>query len=194
MRKTPPRRAMATQYYTATSLDGYIADSDNSLEWLFKRNQEEHGPQNYGDFIGGVGALAMGSTTYEWILDHEFAGKDPAEWRWPYEVPCWVFTHRRLPVVPAAPVEFTSAEVATVHRDMVGAAGGRDVWIVGGGDLAGQFADAGLLDEVIVAMAPVTLGGGAPLLPRRIELEVREVERNGELVCVRFAVRREPPA
>jgi dihydrofolate reductase len=68
------------------------------------------------------------------------------------------------------------------------------VWIVGGGDLAGQFADAGLLDEVVVAIAPVTLGGGAPLLPRRIELEVQEVERNGELVCIRYAVRREPPA
>ena len=53
---------------------------------------------------------------------------------------------------------------------MVGAAGDRNVWIVGGGDLAGQFADAGLLDEVIVSIAPVTLGGGAPLLPRRIEL------------------------
>jgi dihydrofolate reductase len=52
---------------------------------------------------------------------------------------------------------------------MVEAAGGRNVWIVGGGDLAGQFADAGLLDEVIVSIAPVTLGGGcaAPAAPDR---------------------------
>jgi dihydrofolate reductase len=181
-----------TRYYTATSLDGFIADPENSLDWLFTRQQEPDGPMNYGEFIAGVGALAMGSTTYEWILDHEFAGKDPAEWRWPYEVPCWVFTHRRLPVVPAAPVEFTSAEVATVHRDMVGAAGGRDVWIVGGGDLAGQFADAGLLDEVIVSIAPVTLGGGAPLLPRRLELRLDELARNGDFACARFSVSRSP--
>ena len=149
-----------TQYYTATSLDGFIADPDNSLDWLFTRKREDDGLLNYGTFIAGIGAIAMGSTTYEWIFDHEFAGKDPAEWKWPYDVPCWVFTHRQLPVVPAAPIEFTSADVATVHAAMLRAAGDRNVWIVGGGDLAGQFADAGLLDEVIVSIAPVTLGGG----------------------------------
>jgi dihydrofolate reductase len=146
-----------TQYYTATTLDGFIADPDNSLEWLFTRAQDERGPLNYGDFIAEVGALAMGSTTYEWILDHEFAGKDPTEWKWPYEVPCWVFTHRELTLVPNALVEFTSADVTAVHAEMAEAAGGRNVWIVGGGDLAGQFADAGLLDEVLVSIAPVTL-------------------------------------
>jgi dihydrofolate reductase len=179
-----------TQYYTATTLDGFIADPDNSLDWLFTRKREEGGPLNYGDFIADVGALAMGSTTYEWILDHEFAGKAPAEWKWPYEIPCWVFTHRQLPVVPDAPVEFTSEDVATVHEEMVSAAGDRNVWIVGGGDLAGQFADAGLLDEVIVMIAPVTLGGGAPLLPRRIELRLIELGRNGDFAAARYAVQR----
>jgi dihydrofolate reductase len=182
-----------TQYYTATSLDGYIADPDNSLDWLFTREQEPGGPLNYGAFIAAVGAMAMGSTTYEWILDHEFRDKDPAEWKWPYDIPGWVFTHRQLPVVPAARVEFTSADVAAVHEEMVRAAGDRNVWIVGGGDLAGQFADAGLLDEVIVSIAPVTLGAGAPLLPRRIELRLDELGRNGDLACARFAVVR-PPA
>jgi dihydrofolate reductase len=177
-----------TQYYTATSLDGFIADPDNSLEWLFGREQEAGGPLNYGAFIADVGALAMGSTTYEWILDHESADKDPAEWTWPYESPCWVFTHRRLPVVPDAPVEFTSGDVAAVHEAMVAAAGGRNVWIVGGGDLAGQFADAGLLDEVIVSIAPVTLGAGAPLLPRRLELRLEELGRNGDFAAARFSV------
>jgi dihydrofolate reductase len=181
-----------TQYYTATSLDGFIADPANSLDWLFTRRQEDDGPMNYGDFIAGIGALAMGSTTYEWIFDHEFAGKDPAEWKWPYDIPCWVFTHRQLPVVPEARVEFTSAEIPTVHRELVAAAGDRNVWIVGGGDLAGQFADAGLLDEVIISIAPVTLGGGAPLLPRRIELRLDEVGRNGDFVAARFSVVRQP--
>jgi dihydrofolate reductase len=181
-----------TQYYTATTLDGFIADPDNSLDWLFTRQREDDGPQNYGAFIAIVGALAMGATTYEWILDHEFKGKDPSEWKWPYDIPCWVFTHRQLQVVPDANVAFTSADVAAVHEEMVRAAGDRNVWIVGGGDLAGQFADAGLLDEVIVSIAPVTLGAGAPLLPRRIELRLDELGRNGDFVSAKFSVVRAP--
>jgi dihydrofolate reductase len=177
-----------TQYYTATTLDGFIADENHSLEWLFTREQDPEGPQNYRDFIANVGAMAMGSTTYDWILDHEFAGKDPAEWKWPYEIPCWVFTHRQLRVVPNARIEFTSDEIARVHEQLVAAAGRQNVWIVGGGDLAGQFADVGLLDEVIVSIAPVTLGAGAPLLPRRIELRLEELGRNGDFASARYSV------
>jgi dihydrofolate reductase len=177
-----------TQYYTATTLDGFIADPDNSLDWLFTREREDDGPLNYGEFIADIGAMAMGSTTYEWILDHEFADKAPAEWKWPYDIACWVFTHRRLPVVPDARIEFTSADIATVHNEMVEAAGDRNVWIVGGGDLAGQFADVGLLDEVIVSIGPVTLGAGAPLLPRRIELRLDELGRNGDFISAKFSV------
>jgi dihydrofolate reductase len=169
-----------TQYYTATTLDGFIADPDNSLDWLFTRQREPDGPLNYGDFIRDIGAIAMGSTTYEWIVDHQSG--------WPYDIPCWVFTHRQLRVVPDAPIEFTSADLAAVHEEMVAAAGDRNVWIVGGGDLAGQFADAGLLDEIIVLIAPVTLGGGAPLLPRRLELRLEELGRNGDFVAARFSV------
>lgn len=187
-----------TQYYTATSLDGIIADADGSLDWLFTRNSEADGPLNYGEFIRGVGAMAMGSTTYEWILAHEAADDAPSEevpdhaqseWTWPPRVPCWVFTHRDLPA-PDAPIQFTSVDIAAVHEDMVAAARDRNVWVVGGGDLAGQFAEAGLLDEVIVSIAPVTLGAGAPLLPRRIELRLDELGRNGDFVAARFAVMR----
>jgi dihydrofolate reductase len=176
-----------TQYYTAATLDGFIADPNNSLEWLFKVKRDEHGPMNYEDFIADVGALAMGSTTYEWILDHESA-------KWPYDLPSWVFAHRELTVVPNVQVEFVSGDVAPVHDEMVRAAGGKNVWIVGGGDLAGQFAEAGLLDEVIVTIAPVTLGAGAPLLPRRLELSLDEVGRNGDFVCARFGVVRDASA
>ena len=73
-----------TQYYTATTLDGFIADPNNSLDWLFTRKRESGGPLDYDAFIADVGALAMGATTYEWILDHEFTGKDPSEWRCPW--------------------------------------------------------------------------------------------------------------
>ena len=69
-----------------------------------------------------------------------------------------------------------------------GRPGGRNLWIVGGGDLAGQFADVGLLDEVIVYVAPVTLGAGKPLLTRRLELGLVETARNGDFVCAKFSV------
>jgi dihydrofolate reductase len=174
-----------TQYYTATSLDGFIADERHSLDWLFSCNQDRAGPLNYAAFYAEVGAVAMGSTTYEWILDHE---RQDGDVRWPYDVPCWVFTHHELRDVPGAAITFTRADVAAVHAEMVEAAGGHNVWIVGGGDLAGQFADAALLDEVIVYMAPVTLGGGAPLLPRRVELRLEETARNGDFVTARFSV------
>jgi dihydrofolate reductase len=179
-----------TQYYTATSLDGFIADAEHSLEWLFTRDQDRGGFLNYAEFIADVGAFAMGSSTYEWILDHEFAGRDPTEWKWPYDIPGWVFTHRQLQVVPGAQIQFASGDVERVHAEMVAAAGGRNVWIVGGGDLVGQFANAGLLDEVIVYIAPVTLGSGAPLLPHRLELQLEELGRNGDFVAARYAVPR----
>lgn len=107
---------------------------------------------------------------------------------WPYDQPTWVFTHRSFPE-PAGDVRFTSAAVAEVHAAMAQAAGERDLWVVGGGDLVGQFHDAGLLDEVWVQFAPCTLGSGAPLLPRRVELELLELERNRDFVCTRYAVR-----
>jgi dihydrofolate reductase len=170
-----------TQYYTASSLDGFLADEANSLDWLFTVKRDPAGPLNYEEFIAGVGAMAMGSTTYEWILEHESGA-------WPYDFPCWVFTHRELPVVADAPIAFTSEDVAAVHAQMREAAGDRNIWIVGGGDLAGQFADAGLLDEILVMFAPVTLGKGAPLLPRRHELRLEDVGRNGDFVCARYSV------
>jgi dihydrofolate reductase len=58
--------------------------------------------------------------------------------------------------------------VAPVHQRMVAAAAGRNVWLVGGGELVGRFADQGLLDEILLGVAPAMLGAGAPLLPRRL--------------------------
>ena len=135
----------------------------------------------------------MGSSTYEWVLDHEFSGKEPSEWKWPYDLPCWIFSSRELPGVPGADLRFVRGDVAPVHAEMVEAAGGRNVWIVGGGDLVGQFADAGLLDEVIVYVAPVTLGAGQPLLARRVELRLEETGRNKDFIAARYSVVRDAP-
>jgi dihydrofolate reductase len=130
----------------------------------------------------------MGSSTYEWIVDHEFSDKDPSEWKWPYELPSWVFSSRELQLVPRADIRFARGDVAPVHAEMVEAAGGRNVWVVGGGDLVGQFAEAGLLDEVIVYIAPVTIGAGQPLLAGRVELQLEETGRNRDFIAARYSV------
>lgn len=135
--------------------------------------------------------MAMGSSTYDWVLDHEFSGKQPSEWKWPYDLPCWVFSSRDLQVVAGADLRFVRGDVAPVHAEMREAAGGKNIWIVGGGDLVGQFADAGLLDEVIVYVAPVTLGAGQPLLARRVELRLEETGRNKDFVAARYSVVRD---
>lgn len=157
---------MRTQYYTAASLDGFIATEDDSLEWLFPLGDID--ATSYPQFIRGVGALAMGSATYEWMLRHLIRPGSDRPGAWPYTQPSWVFSSRQLPGVPGADIRFAQGDVRPVHAQMRVAAEGRNVWLVGGGGLVGQFHDAGLLDEIIVQVGSVTLGSGKPLLPRRI--------------------------
>lgn len=175
---------MATIYNTATTLDGFLATPDNSLAWLFEVPGSAEAEESLPDFLATIGAMAMGSTTYEWLIEHESLAEHPERWtEWYAERPTWVFTHRELPVVPGAHIHFTQAPVAEVHAELVAAAGGRDVWVMGGGDLAGQFADAGLLDRIVATVAPVTLGEGAPLLPRVLRsdrLTLVSVEQRGQ--------------
>jgi dihydrofolate reductase len=156
---------MKTQYYTAASLDGFIATEDNSLEWLFALGSVTE--TSYPAFIAEVGALAMGAATYEWMLRHADTVAIDMGAPWPYTQPAWIFTHRTLPAIPSANLHFVHGDVRPIHAAMRQAAGGKNIWIVGGGDLAGQFADAGLLDEIIVQVGSVTLGTGKPLFPRR---------------------------
>lgn len=171
---------MTTHYYTATSLDGFIARPDHSLEWLLKQDFDENGPMAYPAFASGIGALAMGSSTYEWMLRN---GGD-----WGYEQPAWVFTHRRLEIPAGADVRLTEDDVRDVHAAMTEAADGKDLWVIGGGGLAGQFADAGLLDEVWLQYAPIALGSGAPVLPRQLDLKLIDFARNRAFLCGRYRV------
>jgi dihydrofolate reductase len=183
-----------TQYYTATTLDGYIADENNSLEWLFEVDRTDAGEHSFAAFFAEVGAMAMGSTTYDWILEHDRLLEDAGKWRGYYgDTPCWVFTHRTLPPIPGAEIQFVQGDVAPVHGQMAGAAGDKNIWLVGGGDVVGQFADRQLLDEILVSVAPVTLGGGAPLLPRRLtssQLELVDVGRDRQFARLSYRVRK----
>jgi dihydrofolate reductase len=180
-----------TQYYTATTIDGFIADSDNSLSWLFEA-EDDINRSPFPTFFAGVGAFAMGATTYEWVLEHDSLLENPAKWQEYYgSVPCWVFTHRELPPIPGAALTFVSGDIRPVHAAMTAAAGGKNVWVVGGGELAGAFADAGLLDELILGVAPATLGAGAPLLPRRLtasRLSLTDVERRDQFAYLTYAL------
>jgi dihydrofolate reductase len=171
---------MKTQYFTASSLDGFIATEDDSLEWLFALGDVEE--TSYPAFIADVGALVMGASTYTWMLRHAVNPEGKPSQPWPYTMPTWVFTTRSLPGVPGADIRFVQGDVRPVHAAMVVAAGGKNVWIVGGGELAGQFYDADLLDELFVQVASVTLGRGKPVLPRRItapSLRLRSVRAVG---------------
>src|SRR4051794_20053165 len=159
------------QYYAAASLDGYIASEDGGLQWLFDAadNPLEGGDANYNAFYAQVTALAIGASTYEFMLGHE----------WAYEgVPAWVFTHRRFQTPSGADVRYVQGGVTDHIADLRAAAGDGVLWVVGGGELASQFAEAGELDDVIVSYMPVVLGTGIPLFARPIagRLELTSTE------------------
>ena len=183
-----------TQYYTATSIDGYIADENNSLEWLFDVDGGNENP--FGGFFAGVGAFAMGATTYEWVLKNDDVLANPQNWHDLYgDVPCWVFTNRELPLVPDANIFMVSGDVQRVAEAMLVAAKGKNVWLAGGGHLVGQFADRGLLDEIILGIAPAVLGKGAQLLPRHLtarQLALTGVAQVGRFAYLTYAVGAEP--
>ncbi|MBB3099895.1 dihydrofolate reductase [Actinoplanes campanulatus] len=179
-----------TQYYTATSIDGYIADENNSLEWLFEVDEGTENP--FGEFFEGVGAFAMGATTYEWILEHDNLVEEPENWHDMYgDVPCWVFTHRDLPLVPDANIFMISGDVRRVHEAMMVAAQGRNVWLAGGGNLVGQFVAEGLLDEIILGIVPAILGNGVPMLRHRLlvnDLVLTNIREVGQFAYLTYAV------
>lgn len=167
---------MKTIYLAAASLDGYIADKNDSLEWLFK-----NGPTDLSfmdEFMAGIGALAMGATTYEWLLNH-------MEGPWPYKVPCFVFTHRKLKSVENADVRFVQGDIKAHHEELKKLAHGKNIWMMGGGDLAGQFYDKGLLDEIRFQTVSVFLNEGKKFFARKTEtaFKIQEILQRGD-TCI----------
>ena len=158
-----------TQYYCASTLDGYIAEADDTLDWLMKYEgtfanpdvDPSEGPP-YDAFYEGIGALVMGSATYEFVLN------EGGEWHYAGK-PTWVLTSRDLPTPEGEGVDvrFANAPAADLQGEMAAAAGEGDLWVVGGGNVASQFADAELLDDLIVTVVPVVLAAGKPLFDRR---------------------------
>jgi dihydrofolate reductase len=146
-------------YYAAASLDGYIAESDDSIDWLteYDSGEPDADPMDgYETFYKGVGAMVSGSVTYEWVLENASS--------WPYPgKPFWVMSSRELRTFEGEDIRFGGT-----FEEMIASAGDRKLWVVGGGGVASQFAEAGLLDEVRVTVVPVVLGAGKPLFERRL--------------------------
>jgi dihydrofolate reductase len=172
------------RFDTATTIDGRIADEHDSLAWLFAVPGSSEAEHEIATPDATV--QVMGSTTYEWLLEQGEMLAHPEKWAEFFgATPVFVFTSRTLPVPAGAEVRFVNASVADALPAIREAAGDGDVWVLGGGDLAGQFLDADALDELAVSIAPVTLGAGAPLFPRRLEsdrLHLVETRAVGQFV------------
>jgi dihydrofolate reductase len=178
-RRAPGRRII---YYVAVSADGFIARPDGDVAWLDR-------PQTAGDygmaaFYKTIDTVLMGRKTYEVGLklgQDGYAGKRN-----------YVFS-RTLRPRPRARIQIVSGDVGELAWKLR-AEEGRNVWLVGGGELAAAFLDAGQLDEMIVHVMPTIVGEGIPLLQprhRTIELRLRSARtyRDGVL-RLHYAVRR----
>ena len=183
-----------TQYYTATSLDGFIADDHNSLDWLFEVDRGRESDT-------GSASSSPASAPWRWVRRRTSGWwRTTASSTIPRSGAVTTETPRagcsRIDGCRRSPVRICPSSRETsgaVHETMSEAASGRNIWLVGGGDLVGQFADRGLLDEILVGVAPVTLGGGAPLLPRRLtasHLELVDVRRGGQFARLAYRIRK----
>jgi len=181
-------------YKTATSLNGFIADPGNSLSWLFEIPHDD--VPDPAEFMSGMGVLVSGANTYEWVVREGNLLAEPEKWKLFHgDLPMFVFTHRTLPRPEGADVRFVTGPPAGHFPAIAAAAGDRPIWLFGGGDLVGQFYDAGHLDEIILTVAPVALSGGAPLLPRTIlsqHLTLTSVTKSGPFADLTYTVT--PPA
>ncbi|MGP3536750.1 dihydrofolate reductase family protein [Microbacterium sp. RD1] len=182
-----------TIFHTATTLNGFLADENDSLDWLFAVPGADEAESSFGAFLETVGAFVMGAATYEWVMRME-AAERPGMWAETYgALPCFVVTHRTLATPTGADIRFVQGAVSDFWPRVADAAGDRVVWLVGGGDLVGQFDDAGHLDEIRVSIAPAVVPSGKPLLPRRIgpdRLRLETLDRAGQFVEATYRVLR----
>ena len=163
--------------FIATSLDGFIAERDGGVDWLFTDND-----YGYTSFFDSIETLIMGRRTYEQVLGFG---------EWPYgEKPTYVFT-RNAPAGDHPHVEFVSGDAGSFVEGLRRRSSG-DIWLVGGAALVSVFRELRLIDEYILSVHPVLLGDGIPLFERplpRESLRLREViSFDSGLVQLRYAV------
>lgn len=173
-------------YYVASSLDGFIATEDNNLDWLMTFGFEPF-QEHYDRFVSGVGAIIMGAETYAWLRSEQ-----PETWDYG-PLPCLVLTHQDLEPPPGSGVRFVRGDVQPILDQAAELAKDRNIWVVGGGNTAAQFAEAGLLDELWITYMPVALGSGRRLLPVAVPTATMSLigttQFNGGAAELRFAAR-----
>ena len=166
-------------YYVASSLDGYIAPPDGSLEWLasHEASSEDYG---YAEFYRSIDAILLGRRTYEQCRTFP-------EWPYPGK-PCWVFSHQ--PLKAASDHVIITAETPEQVSSLLSEREIRHAWLVGGGQLAGSFRAARLITEYYVTVLPVLLGGGTPLFAEpgpKEDLKLVDTRKfSGGLVQLRY--------
>lgn len=172
-------------YETATTLDGFLADEQHSLEWLFV----VPGGEDPALAPPKATVQVMGSTTYEWVL-RELGGLEKMDvWNNAMPSTVVVFTTRQLSAPEGSDVRFMSGDVANALPKIRQLAGEGIIWLVGGGDLASQFIAARALDEMVLSVAPVALGRGAPLLSQRLESDqatLTQVQQVGQFARLTY--------
>ncbi|WP_438351079.1 dihydrofolate reductase family protein [Paenibacillus sp. FA6] len=168
--------------YIATSLDGYIATQDESLDWLF--NVEGEGDNGYSEFYETVDTILIGKKTYDWIMKHE-----PGEF--PYKnKECYVFT--RSPAEDTKDVKFVNEDIVRFTNKLKKEEG-KNIWIVGGGELLHSFLNEKLIDELILTVAPSLIGQGIPLFKEgnyQLELSLRGTRHFNQFVELHYEVKK----
>ncbi|GAA2121084.1 dihydrofolate reductase family protein [Kocuria atrinae] len=176
-------------FNTATTANGFLADPHDSLEWLFQVKSEA---PDMEPFTETVSVFVMGSSTYEWLLNTENMLGQPEKWvEFFGDRPSYVFTSRDLHVPPGVDVRFLNSSVPDALPTIAEAAGDGVVWVMGGGDLVGQFLDANSLDRIIMTIAPAFLASGKPLLPRTVHpdrLTLKGTRAVGQFVEITYDV------
>lgn len=166
--------------FIASSLDGYIATKDDSLEWLF--NVEGEGDNGFSEFYKTVDTILLGKRTYDWIME-----QDSEEF--PYKnKECYVFT--RSSIEDTEDVKFINEDI-TKFVDKLKSEDGKNIWIVGGGELLHSFIKE--VDELIVTIAPTILGNGIPLFREgdyQLDLILKRMKNYNQFVELHYVVKK----
>jgi dihydrofolate reductase len=156
--------------HLATSADGYLARSDGDLEWLTSRPAPK-GFYGMNAFMMSVDTKVLGRKTYE--VSRRMGAKFDSQYR------TIVFSGHPRPADAPSGVEFVNEAIAPfVSR--LRAQPGKDIWLMGGGEIIASFLDAQVIDEFVISVVPVFIGDGIPLIARRhrhVPLELHALER-----------------
>lgn len=145
--------------YIAVSLDGYIARPDGNLDWLTKYPMPTRTEYGYKDLMDSIDTIIMGGKTYRAVLDMDF--------EWPYsDKACYIVSHRNTNLTPTKNVKFITENVVETVKALK-QQDGKDIWLVGGGQVITLLLNHDLVDEMQICYIPVILGNGIPLFPNQ---------------------------